>query len=44
MSGSYAKTVYNYVEDSLDAARVDLWDSKAPPLILCESRSLAGVL
>ena len=40
----YAATVYDYVEDTLRLARIDLWDGEPPPLILCESRSLAGVL
>lgn len=43
-SWRYAATVYQYVEDTLPLARIDLWDGKPPPLILCESRSLAGVL
>jgi hypothetical protein len=41
---AYAQTVYEYVENQLPRARVDLWDGEPPPLILCESRSLAGVL
>jgi hypothetical protein len=32
------------VFDTLPALRIDLWDGEPPPLILCESRSLAGVL
>ncbi len=43
-SWSYAPTVYGYVERALPSARIDLWDGSPPPLILCESRSLAGVL
>jgi hypothetical protein len=43
-SWRYAATVYEYVEDTLPLARIDLWDGVPPPLILCESRSLAGVL
>jgi hypothetical protein len=43
-SWRYATTVYNYVEETLPLARIDLWDGAPPPLILCESRSLAGVL
>jgi len=43
-SWRYAATVYEYVEDTLPLARIDLWDGAPPPLILCESRSLAGVL
>ena len=40
----YASSVYQYVNDILPSARIDLWDANPPPLILCESRSLAGVL
>jgi hypothetical protein len=40
----FASTVYQYVEDTLPLARIDVWDGEPPPLILCESRSLAGVL
>jgi hypothetical protein len=36
--------VYQYVINRLGSARVDIWDGEAPPLVLCESRSLAGVL
>lgn len=44
-SWRYAATVYDdYVEETLPRARIDLWDGEPPPLILCESRSLAGVL
>lgn len=40
----YAESVYQYVEDTLPLARIDLWGGLPPPLILCESRSLAGAL
>jgi hypothetical protein len=40
----YAGSVYQYVEDTLPLARIDVWEGEKPPLILCESRSLAGVL
>jgi hypothetical protein len=40
----YAQNVYQYVEDTLPFARTDMWGGEPPPLILCESRSLAGVL
>jgi hypothetical protein len=43
-SQHYAPSVYRYIEDILPGARIDLWDRQPPPLILCESRSLAGVL
>jgi hypothetical protein len=40
----YADSVADYVMDSIDRSRIDLWDGKPPPLILTESRSLKGVL
>jgi hypothetical protein len=40
----YASSVYKYMEDVLPVARIDLWQGESPPLIICESRSLAGVL
>jgi hypothetical protein len=40
----YASSVQSYVEEMLPVARIDVWDGEKPPLILCESRSLAGVL
>jgi hypothetical protein len=43
-SWRYAGSVYQYVSDTLPLARIDLWGGERPPLILCESRSLAGVL
>jgi hypothetical protein len=43
-SWEYASSVYKYVEDALPFARIDLWEGAPPPLIICESRSLAGVL
>jgi hypothetical protein len=43
-SWKYASSVYQYVENQLPYARIDLWQGEPPPLILCESRSLAGVL
>ena len=43
-SWEYASSVYRYVEDTLPFARIDLWEGAPPPLIICESRSLAGVL
>jgi hypothetical protein len=43
-SWEYASSVYKYVEDTLPFARIDLWEGAPPPLIICESRSLAGVL
>ena len=43
-SWRYASSAYRYVEDRLSEFRLDLWEGEPPPLILCESRSLAGVL
>jgi hypothetical protein len=40
----YASSMQSYVEEVLPVARIDVWDGEKPPLILCESRSLAGVL
>ena len=40
----YADSAYQYAIDTLPLARIDLWDGLPPPLILCESRSLAGAL
>jgi hypothetical protein len=39
-----APSVVEYVASSVDHASLDRWDGKPAPLILCESRSLAGVL
>ena len=39
-----APTVAEYVTDAVDYATLDRWDGEPPPLTLCESRSLAGVL
>jgi hypothetical protein len=40
----YANSVYRYAWATLPSARIDLWKGKQPPRIICESRSLAGVL
>jgi hypothetical protein len=40
----YANSVADYVMDRVDVARIDAWDGEPPPRILCESRSLGGVL
>jgi hypothetical protein len=39
-----ATSVYWYVLDSVEAARIDCWAGKPPPLIICESRATKGVL
>jgi hypothetical protein len=33
-----------FLLDEISLARIDVWDGEEPPLILCESRSLAGAL
>jgi hypothetical protein len=40
----FRKTVLEFVIDAVDRARTDCWAGEPPPLILTESRSLAGVL
>jgi hypothetical protein len=40
----YATTVAEYVAESVDEARIDLWAGEPPPLILCESRTFSGVM
>ena len=40
----YASSVAEFIQDSVAVARLDLWDREPSPLILCESRSLSGVL
>jgi hypothetical protein len=39
-----AATVAEYVAGAVGAASIDRWDGAPAPLILCESRSLAGAL
>jgi hypothetical protein len=41
---SYAATVAAYLVATVEIARIDCWDGELPPMILTESRSLAGVL
>ena len=40
----YANTIADYIIDSVDRARIDLWDGLPPPLIICESRTFGGIL
>jgi hypothetical protein len=40
----YDKTVADYVKDAVTRARIDLWQGEEPPLILCEARTMRGVL
>jgi hypothetical protein len=41
---TYAPTVYEYIATAVNRARIDCWAGQNPPMILTESRSLAGVL
>jgi hypothetical protein len=43
-SWRYADTVADFLKDTVAGARIDLWEGEPPPMILTESRSLAGVL
>jgi hypothetical protein len=40
----YAETVADYLADSVDHARIQLWGDGPPPMIICESRTFGGVL
>jgi hypothetical protein len=40
----YADTVADYLVDAVDRARLDLWQGEEPPMIICESRAVSGVL
>ncbi len=39
-----APSVADFVKDTVETARIDAWGGAPPPMILTESRSLAGVL
>jgi hypothetical protein len=39
-----APTVVEYVTATVEHASLDRWGGKGAPLVLCESRSLAGAL
>jgi hypothetical protein len=41
---AYASTVTQYLLNELPFARINVWGDELPPLVLCESRSLTGVL
>jgi hypothetical protein len=43
-SWAYAGSVAEFLLQEVSWARIDVWDAEEPPLILCESRSLAGAL
>ena len=40
----YASTVIDYIKDTVELSRIDLWTGEEPPLIICESRATMGVL
>jgi hypothetical protein len=40
----YANSVAEYLRQTVADARIDAWGERLPPLLLAESRSLAGVL
>jgi hypothetical protein len=40
----FAASVYQYVVNQQDYARIDCWAGEPPPLIICESRATKGVL
>jgi hypothetical protein len=40
----YGVTVLDYLREAVPVARINPWGDELPPLVLCESRSLAGVL
>jgi hypothetical protein len=39
-----APSVYDYAVEAIKRARIDCWGGKPAPLILCEARSMKGVL
>jgi hypothetical protein len=41
---NYANSTREFLLDRLETLRLDCWDGKPPPLILCESRTFGGVL
>ena len=41
---AYAPSVADYLIGEIASARLNVWDGEPPPMILTESRSLAGVL
>ena len=36
--------MFDYAVDAVESARIDLWAGEPPPLIICESRAVKGVL
>lgn len=41
---AFAASVADYLAERVDSARIDLWEGRPPPLLLCESAAVAGVL
>jgi hypothetical protein len=41
---TYAKSVAEYVKDSVDDASIDRWGGNPPPLIICEAATFGGVV
>jgi hypothetical protein len=41
---AFASSVAEYISDRIDIARIDAWGGEPAPMIICESRSLGGVL
>jgi hypothetical protein len=39
-----ARTVLDYITDTVEFARIDCWQGRLAPLIICEARSTKGVL
>lgn len=40
----YASSVFEYAAEAVERARIDLWAGEPPPLVICESRAVSGVL
>jgi hypothetical protein len=40
----FADSVFEYTAEGVERARIDLWAGEPPPLIICESRAVKGVL
>jgi hypothetical protein len=40
----YAASVYEYVVEAAEDARIDCWAGEPPPLVVCEARATRGVL
>jgi hypothetical protein len=40
----YADTIADYLTDTIEVARINVWGDRLPPLIVCESRTFGGVI